>query len=173
MGVVYGRVQDLTADMGYTNVLLIGISMKTLAFFIACWYIYMDKRYLGGLIKMGERQRNRLEAEIVDPECEFLSVCDDAWDPLIFSGASSIPSHSSDEQAMGHNSRFGGARLLGGCRMVHLHRLRHLAWCSRANSSMSRLARHAAWGSMGGSSSAAVATAAGNAGKSVFDDLLF
>lgn len=75
MSVVYGRVQDLTADMGYTNVLLIGISMKTLAFFIACWYIYMDKRYLGGLIKMGERERNRLEAEIVDPNCALLEMC--------------------------------------------------------------------------------------------------
>lgn len=32
--IIYGRVQDMTTDMGYINVLKIGLGMKSLAFFL-------------------------------------------------------------------------------------------------------------------------------------------
>lgn len=65
--------------MAYTNVLLIGISFKTLAFFLGCFYVFMDKRYLGGGMTMGEKRRNALEAEITHPDGKAVVLAVQYW----------------------------------------------------------------------------------------------
>jgi hypothetical protein len=56
--------------MGYTNVLLIGIGFKTLAFFLGLFYIFVDFKYLGKGMTMSEGRRNKLEEEIEDEDGE-------------------------------------------------------------------------------------------------------
>jgi len=68
MSIAYGRVQDDTPDGGYTNVLKIGIAFKAWAFCLGLFYIYMDRRYLGKGMSMGETQRTKLEVELEGTE---------------------------------------------------------------------------------------------------------
>lgn len=56
--------------MGYTNVLLIGIGFKTLAFFLGLFYIFIDFKYLGKGMTMSEGRRSKLEEEIEDEDGE-------------------------------------------------------------------------------------------------------
>lgn len=69
MSIAYGRVQDDTPDGGYINVLKIGIAFKAWAFFLGLFYIFMDRRYLGRGMTMGEAARTKLEGQIEDLEC--------------------------------------------------------------------------------------------------------
>lgn len=66
MSIAYGRMQDETEDGGYANVLKTGIAFKAWAFCLGLGYIYMDRRYLGKGMSMGEKQRTKLEEELVE-----------------------------------------------------------------------------------------------------------
>jgi hypothetical protein len=68
MSIAYGRVQDDTPDGGYINVLKIGIAFKAWAFCLGLFYIYMDRRYLGKGMSMGETRRTKLEVELEETE---------------------------------------------------------------------------------------------------------
>ncbi|KAI5478051.1 MFS general substrate transporter [Pseudohyphozyma bogoriensis] len=61
----YGIVQDRTANMAYTNVLIIGIAFKALDFFVALSYIVVDYLYFGKGMTMGEKKRIELEKVII------------------------------------------------------------------------------------------------------------
>ena len=65
MSIAYGRMQDDTEDGGYSNVLKTGIAFKSFAFCLGLGYIWMDRRYLGKGMSMGERQRTKLEEDLV------------------------------------------------------------------------------------------------------------
>lgn len=66
MSIAYGRMQDETEDGGYANVLKTGIAFKAWAFCLGLGYIYMDRRYLGKGMSMGEKQRTQLEEELLE-----------------------------------------------------------------------------------------------------------
>ena len=119
--------------MAYTNVLLIGIAFKALAFFLGCFYVFMDKRYLGGGMTMGEKQRNALEAEIAHPDgkailCQlFVRVCASALTlPIYCSRYFRFAAHPAHEQEMGDNPRPHRARMHGHSCMDAFHCLRAL-----------------------------------------------
>ena len=68
MSIAYGRMQDETEDGGYANVLKTGIAFKAWAFCLGLGYIYMDRRYLGKGMSMGEKQRTKLEEELAETD---------------------------------------------------------------------------------------------------------
>ncbi|KAH8078305.1 major facilitator superfamily domain-containing protein, partial [Filobasidium floriforme] len=68
MSIAYGRMQDETEDGGYANVLKTGIAFKAWAFCLGLNYIYMDRRYLGKGMSMGEKQRTKLEEELMETD---------------------------------------------------------------------------------------------------------
>jgi hypothetical protein len=68
MSIAYGRMQDETEDGGYANVLKTGIAFKAWAFCLGLGYIYMDRRYLGKGMSMGEKQRTKLEEELMETD---------------------------------------------------------------------------------------------------------
>jgi hypothetical protein len=61
-------MQDETEDGGYANVLKTGIAFKAWAFCLGLGYIYMDRRYLGKGMSMGEKQRTKLEEELAETD---------------------------------------------------------------------------------------------------------
>lgn len=77
MSIAYGRMQDDTPDGGYSNVLKTGMAFKAFAFLLGLGYIWMDRRYLGKGMSMGEKQRSELEVHLMESDPgEFLRLAD-------------------------------------------------------------------------------------------------
>jgi hypothetical protein len=65
MDVVFGVLQDDTADMGYDKVLKLSIGLKAWAFALGLFYILVDFRFLGKGMTMTRAQRQAVERDIV------------------------------------------------------------------------------------------------------------
>jgi len=65
MDVVFGALQDDTADMSYDKVLRLSIGLKAWAFALGLFYIVIDARFLGKGTTMTRAQRQAVETEIV------------------------------------------------------------------------------------------------------------
>jgi len=76
MDVVFGVLQDDTADMGYDKVLKLATGLKAWAFMLAIFYIVVDYRCLGKGMTMTRKAREKREAEII------ADGIDPAKDPL-------------------------------------------------------------------------------------------
>ena len=118
MSIAYGRVQDDTPDGGYINVLKIGIAFKAWAFCLGLFYIFMDNKFLGCGMTMGEATRNRLESEIADPDGEFATTPAD----------SSQSSHRTTRGTCCYLRRPRTSGIYGDCRLDHVHILCAVAW---------------------------------------------
>lgn len=101
----YGIVQDRTADMAYTNVLLIGIAFKFLDLFVAITYIFVDYKWLGQGMTLGEKQR-------IERETVIIAEGREDEDPLTRRRTSKFTTFSPSKF-----TTFGGLTLLG-CMMV-------------------------------------------------------
>lgn len=73
MDVVFGVLQDNTADNGYSQVLLVAIGIKAWAFVLGVSYILIDFKWLGKGMTMTRKQRQLREAAIVDPTTDPLT----------------------------------------------------------------------------------------------------
>lgn len=73
MDVVFGVLQDNTAGQGYSQVLLVAIGFKALAFALGVAYIVIDFRYLGKGMTMTRKQRQAREAAVVNAATDPLT----------------------------------------------------------------------------------------------------
>lgn len=73
MDVVFGVLQDGTADEGYSKVLEMAIGIKAWAFVLGLSYIFIDYKWLGKGMTMTRKQRQAREAQIVDPTTDPLT----------------------------------------------------------------------------------------------------
>lgn len=73
MDVVFGVLQDDTADGGYSSVLKMAIGLKAWAFVLGISYILVDYKWLGKGMTMTLKQRQAREAAVVDPATDPLT----------------------------------------------------------------------------------------------------
>jgi ABC-type Fe3+ transport system permease subunit len=71
--VIFGVVQDGTADGGYSRVLLVAIGIKAWAFILGLSYIAIDYKFLGKAMTLGLREREAREALIEDKSADPLT----------------------------------------------------------------------------------------------------
>lgn len=73
MDVAFGRLQDSTPGMGYSEVLKLGMSLKAWAFALGIAYLIVDYKKLGRGMTMTRKQREKREAEITDRDSDPLT----------------------------------------------------------------------------------------------------
>ncbi|KAL2204072.1 MFS general substrate transporter [Sarocladium strictum] len=71
--VIFGVVQDGTANGGYSRVLLVAIGIKAWAFILGLSYIAIDYKFLGKAMTLGLREREAREALIEDKSADPLT----------------------------------------------------------------------------------------------------
>lgn len=74
MDIVFGVLQDGTAEMGYDKVLKMEIGLKAWAFGLGLFYIFIDYTKLGRGMTLTREQREKREAEIEDQERDPLTA---------------------------------------------------------------------------------------------------
>ncbi|KAL7409025.1 hypothetical protein BDY24DRAFT_372763 [Mrakia frigida] len=74
MDIVFGVLQDGTDNMGYDKVLILSITLKTVAFLLGCGYIFIDYRFLGKGMTLSEKARTKREEEIEDRDADPLTA---------------------------------------------------------------------------------------------------
>lgn len=73
MEVSYGRLQDSTPGMGYSEVLKLGIALKAWGFALGVSYIIVDYLKLGKGMTMTRKQRDEREAQVTDRDQDPLT----------------------------------------------------------------------------------------------------